>query len=259
MLKLLKTRALVLRSFRFGEKDRLLTLLSPELGKISAKAPGACTIKSKLSAGVEPLTVTSFLLHRGKTMYTVSQLEVKQSNANMRENIVDYALGLYLSELVEKTVEEGEACPAFYRLLANSWHLLNEQKGDREILARCFELKMLDLLGYRPYLEGCIFCGNKKGRFFWSKSIGGIFCEACSKDQVCSPLSGGALAFLRSFLSLPIGKIANMRAPLEQKKELEKILQCYFGYWTGIHSFKTLDFLRKINNKGDNELHKMPN
>ena len=64
-------------------------------------------------------------------MYTVSQLEVKQSNANMRENIVDYALGC-IFRAGGKNSGGGEACPAFYRLLANSWHLLNEQKGDRK-------------------------------------------------------------------------------------------------------------------------------
>ena len=249
MAKFVKTSALVLRSRRFGEKDKLLTLLSPEIGKVGAKAPGACNVKSKLSAGAEPFTVASFLLHRGKSLYTISQLEVGQSYANIRGNVHDYALGLYLAELVEKTVEEGEACPGIYRLLVSCWHLLNEQKVDRDILARYFELNMLDLLGYRPHLTDCILCGRSKAPFYWNNSTGGIFCEDCSKGQICFTLSGGGLAFLRKFLSLPIGKIVNMRAPAEQKKELQKILHHYLNYWTGIESFKTLEFLRKINSE----------
>lgn len=258
-MKLVKTRGLVLRSRQFGEKDRLLTLLSPEIGKISARAPGARNIKSKLSAGVEPFTCASFLLYRGRSLYTISQLEVEHSYVNIRGNIYDYTLGLYLTELVEKTVEEGEACPAIYNLLTSCWFLLNQQKGDRDIIARFFELRLLNLLGYRPHLEDCIFCGNTKGPFFWNKSSGGIFCEACSKGQICSLLSGGTLAFLRSFLSLPTAKISNLRAPEEQKQELQEILQHFFNYWTATGPFKTMEFLKKIHaDQGDNKPHKMP-
>ncbi len=246
-MKHLQTRALVLRSRPFGEKDRLLTLLSLEMGKISARAPGARNVKSKLSAGVEPFTCASFLLYRGKSLYTITQLQVEEPYVNIRGNIRDYALGLYLAELVEKTVEEGEACPEIFRLLASCWLLLNEQKGDRDLLARFFELNLLNLLGYCPHFEDCIFCGNTKGPFFWDKSAGGIFCKPCSTDRVSFPLSGGAIAFLRSFLSLSTGKIVNLRAPVGQKKELQAFLQHYFHYWTGTGSFKTLEFLQKIN------------
>ncbi len=248
MSRLVKTRALVLRARRLGEKDKLLTLLSPEIGKVGARAPGACSVKSKLSAGAEPFIVATFLLHRGKSLYTISQLEVGETYANIRGNVHDYALGLYLAEMVEKTIEEGgEASPAIYRLLTDCWHLLNEQKGDRDILSRYFELRLLDLLGYRPHLHDCVFCGETKGPFYWNNSNGGIFCENCSEGQARFVLSGGVLAILRSFLAMPAGKIINIRAPAGQKRELQEILQHFFKYWTGIEFFKTLDFLRKIN------------
>ncbi|HHU76693.1 MAG TPA: DNA repair protein RecO [Firmicutes bacterium] len=249
MSRLIKAGALVLRARRLGEKDKLLTLFSPEIGKAGARAPGACNVKSKLAAGAEPFTFANFLLYRGKSLYTISQLEVKKSLVGIRGNIRGYALGLYMAELVEKTVEEGEAFPAIYRLLAECWHLLNEQKGDGDILARFFELKMLDLLGYRPHLDNCVFCGQAKAPFYWNNSCGGIFCGNCARGRTRMALSAGTLAFLRSLQAMPAGKVIKMRAPTGQKRELREILRHFLGYWTGIESFKTQDFLRKISDE----------
>ena len=246
-MKQLQTRALVLRSRPFGEKDRLLTLFSLEIGKISAKAPGARLIKSKLSAGVEPLTSASFLLHKGRSIYTVTQLQIEQSYGGIRANISDYAVGLYMAELIEKAVEEGEALPFVYNLLSECWSLLNEQKGDRDVLARFFELALLNILGYSPHLTDCIFCGTAAAPFFWNSETGGIFCRDCSAGLHASPLTGGTLALLRSFSSLSTSKIVNLRAPEEQKQELQSILQQYLQYWAGIGALQSMTFLRKIN------------
>jgi len=245
-VKLFQTRALVLRSRPFGEKDRLLTLFTLEAGKITARAPGARQVKSKLSAGVEPLTCASFLLHRGRSICTVSQLQMEQSYARIRANIRDFALSLYLAELVEKTMEEGAASPQIYELLADCWFLLNEQKGDRDMLVRFFELTLLNILGYSPHFEDCIFCGSDKGPFFWNKSSGGIFCRDCSAGQSAIPLSGGTLALLRSFSAFTAAKTVNLRGSAEQKKELQMILLQYLQYWTGIGHLQALSFLQKI-------------
>ena len=85
---MLKTRALVLRSRPLGERDRLLSLLTLEQGKLSAVAPGARKIKSKLAAGVDYFTCGSFLLYRGRSLFTVSQLEVETSFRNIRRIFV---------------------------------------------------------------------------------------------------------------------------------------------------------------------------
>jgi len=247
MLKLFQTRAHVLRSRPFGEKDRLLTLFSLEAGKVTARAPGARHVKSKLSAGVEPLTSASFLLHRGRSIHTVSQLQIEQPYARIRVNIRDFALGLYLAELVEKTMEEGAATPPVYDLLADCWSLLNEQKGDRDMLVRFFELTLLGILGYSPHFTDCIFCGSDKAPFFWNKSSGGIFCrDCCSDGQSATLLTAGTLALLRSFLNFTAAKTVNLRGSEEQKRELQMILQQYLQYWTGIGPLKSLNFLQKI-------------
>ncbi|NLJ55982.1 MAG: DNA repair protein RecO, partial [Firmicutes bacterium] len=110
-MKLLKTRALILRSRPLGERDRLLSLFTYEQGKLTAVAPGARKVKSRLAAGVDYFNCGHFLLYRGKSLFTVTQLEIEINFVQIRKNIRAYACGMYFCELVEKLLEEGEPLP----------------------------------------------------------------------------------------------------------------------------------------------------
>ncbi len=248
-MKLFKTRALVLRSRPLGERDRLLSLFTWEKGKLGAVAPGARRIKSKLAAGVDYFTCASFLLHRGKSLCTVTQLEVEFAFRKIRENIKDYTYGMYFCELVEKLVEEGEPHPAIFNLLLECWRCLDDSSADREILARYFELKLLSLLGYHPHFKDCLYCGDTKGPFFWSINSGGVFCERCRpREGAVFFISSGTHAMADRLLNLfPAAKILNLRATEEQKNELQGFTRQFLLQWTGTGPFKGLSFLEKLN------------
>lgn len=251
MKKLLKTRALVLRSRPLGERDRLLSLLTLKRGKISAVAPGARKVKSRLAAGVDYFTCGSFLLHRGRTLFTVNQLEVETSFRGIREDVRAYAFGMYFAELTDKLLQEGEAYPAIFHLLLNSWSCLDENKADVELLGRFFELKILSLLGYHPHLKGCLYCGDTVGPFFWSNSSGGIFCEKCRpREGEVFSFSKGTCSLAVRLLDLFPAKIANIRASELQKEELQNFNRHFLQYWVDMRSFQGLAFLEKINSSG---------
>lgn len=246
-MKLLKTRALVLRSRPLGERDRLLNLLTREQGKLSAVAPGARKVKSRLAAGVDYFTCGNFLLYRGRSLYTVNQLEVEMNFDRIRGDVRAYACGMYFCELVAKLVEEGQPVPSIFDLLLECLFCLNRKDADGEILARFFELKLLSLLGYRPHLTGCLKCGDKQGPFFWNNEEGAIFCKRC-----CSR-TGEVFAFARGTLALAIflleaspARIGNIRAGIEQKKELQHFTGQFIQYWTTAGFLRGLSFLEEV-------------
>lgn len=256
MSKYFKTLALVLRSRPLGERDRLLSLFTLERGKLSAVAPGARKMKSKLAAGVELFTCGSFLLYRGRSLATVTQLEIDTSFKNIQENIKDYAYGMYCCELVEKLCLEGEANPQLFKLLYDIWGFLDQGQADRDLLARYFELGILTLLGYEPHFKNCLHCGETTPPFFWSNAVGGLICSNCSSfGKGAYPLSSGTRVLADSLMNCSPLKLAKLRAPDNQKKELMDILQLFMKYWTGIEHFQTLDFLEEINKK-DNKIDK---
>lgn len=246
MSKLVKVKALVLYSRPLGEKDRLLTLFSLEQGKLSAVAPGARKVKSKLAAGVELFTCGNYLLHRGRSMFTVTQVEQVQGFQAIRRKIKLYASGMYFAELLEKTIEENEANPALFQLLLDAWLLLDEGKTEPMLLARFFELKLLDLLGYRPHLEDCTNCGNGNGNgpIFWSDGSGGIVCEkCCSAEHSTFALSRGTCALADGLLKMPPGRLANLRVRDEQHNELKRLIHSFLQYWIATGPIKSFAFL----------------
>lgn len=259
-MKLLKTRALVLRSRPLGERDRLLSLLTRERGKLSAVAPGARKIKSKLAAGVDYFTCGSFLLYQGKSLFTVSQLEIESIFSRISENIKDYAYGMYFAELVERLLEEGDSYPDIFDLLFHCWGHLHEKKADRDVLARYFELRMLSILGYHPHFQDCLYCGDRLGPFFWNYSSGGVFCGKCRPGEgLVFPFSRGTHALASSLLNLAPGKITNIRAADLQKKELQDFTWHFLQYWTAAGHLKGLSFLAKVNNyEGDKKVSNAP-
>lgn len=249
-MKYLQTRGLVVRSRAFAETDRLLTLLTWDEGKISAKAPGARRVKSKLAAAVELFTCGSFLLYRGKTLFTVSQAQVETRFQRLLVHVEDYAQALYFAELIERLLLEGEPAPGVFKLLLNSWSALEEGKVDRDLLARFFELNLLLLLGFQPHSDNCLFCGDTKGPFYWSTSAGGIFCAQCRPgEQPGIPFSRGAHALLRSLQRVTEKELKVLRAPPSQQQELADFTARFIQYWTEVGPLKSLDFIKAENRK----------
>ncbi|MEW5921696.1 MAG: DNA repair protein RecO [Bacillota bacterium] len=246
-MKYLQTRALVLSSRPFGETDRLLTLLAWDEGKIYAKAPGARRVKSKLAATVELFTCGSFLLYKGRTLFTVSQAQVETSFRELLVHVEDYARGLYFAELVERLLPEGEPNPAVFQLLVNAWSMLREGKGDRELLTRFFELRFLLLLGFRPHCDGCIFCGDRNGPFYWNTAAGGIFCESCRPAQQPGiSLSRGTYALLKNLQRVSERELATLRVQQAQQKELADFTGRFLQYWTEPGPLKSLSFMAEL-------------
>lgn len=245
-MKYLQTRALVLRSRPFAETDRLLTLLTWDEGKISAKAPGARRVKSKLAAAVEVFTCGSFLLYRGRTIFTVSQAQVDVSFREQMVHVENYARGHYFAELTERLIPEGEPNPDIFEHLLAAWSSLQEWQGDRELLTRYFELRLLLLLGFQPHCENCLFCGDLQGPFYWNAAAGGLFCERCRPPrQPGVSLSRGSHALLRAMQRISLRELKNLRAPQGQQKELADFIRQFIQYWTETGTLKSLTFIRE--------------
>lgn len=197
--KLYKTPGIVLRQRRLGEADKILTILTPKLGKLDAVAKGVRRPRSKLAGHVEPLTYTSFMLARGRDLDIVTQAQTIEVFLPLREDLERTGRGLYVAELVERlTPERQENYQVFRLLLETLGRLAGTDRLDATL--RFFEMRLLDHLGYRPQLEECVACGRPLEPVVnnWSPENGGVTCPACArKEAVSRPLSVNALKVLR--------------------------------------------------------------
>lgn len=201
MSRVYTTDAIVLRRGRFGEHGVLLTLYTPDEGKVSAIAKGVHRPASKLAGHLEPLLHVRLLMAKGRNLDIVTQAQVIHSFSVLRDDLYRTAAAWYAVELVDRMSESRQENRLLYELLLG---LLNRLDGatSPDVLLRFFEMRLLAYLGYRPALWRCAQCGSpaEGGTALFSPGNGGVHCSECAPgtpDLV--RLSGEALGLLRFF------------------------------------------------------------
>lgn len=239
--RIFKTDALVLLSRPFGEADRLVTLLTWERGKLDAVARGARKTRSKLAAGVDLFTYGHYLLYRGRSLATVTGQEVREHFLCFREKPELYAYGLFLAELANRMIGGEDPCPAACRLLLEGWRLLGGTP-DRMLLCRAYELKLMDVTGYRPHLQGCLECGSAEAVIF-SPRQGGLLCGECGRGGDGFRVDRGTAALAGRLLETPLRQVGLLRPRAGQLQELVRINRALLLYHLDIGELNSLRLL----------------
>lgn len=216
----------MIRHRRFGDSDRVVTLLTPARGKIDAIAKGALRPRSRLAGHLEPLTHTEVLLAHGRNLDIITQAQTIEGFATIRDDLDRLSLALYLLELADRfTVEHAEA-DAVYRLLLVA--LLRLARGDgRQLVARSFELGLLDGTGFRPEWRNCAACSEAVPAEApaWSPLAGGVVCTACrSAHPEAGPIDLPVLKVLRFIQQEPYEQAARVRLTPELASGLERVM-----------------------------------
>ncbi len=239
-----QTQGIVVKQTKLGEFDKIVTIYTPEFGKLRAVAKGACRPKSKLGGNVEPLTHSLMLLAKGRNLDIITQSQTINGFLALKSDLWRLACGLYILELVDSfTVEGGENHPLF-DLLLDTLNQLSEPDSNETIL-RYFELHFLHYLGYRPQLRRCVSCNvllRPVVNFFCS-SQGGLLCPLCNSEEdhrseqseaiplkPSLPLSVGALKVLRLWQECDYSTARRVRVRPELSSELEQVLHEYVTY-----------------------------
>jgi len=246
--KVYNTEAVVLKRINLKEADRILTLYTPNLGKISAVAKGVRRPKSKMGGHLELLTHCSLMLTRGRNMDTVNQAQTISSFRLLREDLWREGLALYAAELVTQFTVEHQENYLIYRLLLDTLNRLCDTKYVEAAL-RFFEINLLTHLGYKPELHHCVSCKKpvEPTANYFSASGGGVLCPACrSREQFARLISLNALKVMRVCQQDDFTKVSKVNISDELSTELEGVLRQYIRYLLEreVKSVSWLDRLR---------------
>ncbi len=240
-----KTDALILLSRPLGEADRLVDLLTWERGKITAVARGARKVKSRLAAGVDLFTFGYYQLHRGRSLDLITGQEVKEHFTAFREDAALYPYGLFLTELTGCLVRSEEPSPGPCSLLLKGWRLLCETEPQgRMLFCRAFELKLMNLTGFCPYLKDCLLCGAPEALYFSSRQ-GGLLCSRCAGGGAVK-LSAGTVALARRLLEAPLEKVKILRPLALQMRELGGMAEAFRRYHLDTGELRSLRLIRLL-------------
>jgi DNA repair protein RecO (recombination protein O) len=203
-----KTEAIVLRSMRFGEADRVLHLYTLERGRVGAVAKGIRRTKSRFGGRLEPMSHVELVLHEGRgELQTITGVQLVRSHSAARDGNYRLSVGFVGLEAVLKLFPEQEGNDRAFSALARFLDLLDEVEArdgrpalDPLVLA--FQLKLLWLAGYLPHLTSCAECGAEAGLVGYSPRAGGAVCGNCRADAI--PLSTAGLRGIEALLRAPL-------------------------------------------------------
>jgi DNA repair protein RecO (recombination protein O) len=199
-----KAEAVVLRSIRFGEADRVLHLYTAERGRVGAVAKGVRRVRSRLGGRLEPLSRVRLVLHEGRgELCTVSQADTVHAHPGLRERRGSLERATQACDAVLRLLDSGEPNRPAYNLLCNELALLDADAGAAtRAQALGFRAKLLLAAGFAPELASCATCGETEHLGAFSPGAGGVVCAGCEAGAF--PLGGEAHAFLVAALARPL-------------------------------------------------------
>ena len=183
-----KTEAVVLRSIRYAEADRILHLYTSDRGRVGAIAKGIRKTTSRVGGRLEPLGNVELMLHAGSgELHTVTGAELIRPHSAVRESPNRLSVGLIGAEAMLRLFTEQEANERAFAALTRFLDLLDEApvaaRPELDPLGLSFQLKLLWLSGYVPHLESCVECGEVGGLVGYLPRAGGAVCSPCAPDE----------------------------------------------------------------------------
>jgi DNA repair protein RecO (recombination protein O) len=174
------------------------------------------------------------MMARGRELDLITQAEAIETYPHLRSDLLKLGHASYLVELLDRfTVEEGEGNLTLYNLLLNSLNRLASGSTRPSGIILYFELRLLELLGYRPELFRCVECGEEirpEDQFF-SPHQGGVLCPQCSRSKHnVHRISLSALKLMRHFQRSSYENAVSPRVAVEIQNEVESIMQVYLTY-----------------------------
>ncbi len=238
----LKTTGIVLRASRAKNSSLALSVLSPDLGKISIWARGAQSPKNPMHHGCTLLSYGEFVLLPRGEMYSLSSASPIHSFYRLREDVEKLSYAVYFAELGGLLFGEGTDASEAVRLLLNTLHYLEQDLKAPLDLKVLYEIRLMQAAGFSPHTDGCIHCGAENTVAF-SPEAGGLLCSACS---ALPPLSRAAHALLCGYAEKNL-KTALDHTGGDAAAELAPLCEHFVRHHTELNP-KSLAYLHNIQN-----------
>ena len=171
-------QGIVLRSFPFGEADRVVVLLSPNHGKLRMVAKGVRKTKSRFGGRLEPFSHVDLVLYEGRNLDTITSVALIEPFHNLRSDLDRVVMAGTMVEVADIVAQEGESSMRLFLLLQRGLRALDAGPANAD-LATSYLLKAADVVGIAPALRACAGCGRHDGLTRFSFSAGGALCERC--------------------------------------------------------------------------------
>lgn len=242
-----KTLGIVLRETDYKDKDKILTLLTAEHGKITVKARGVRGTHSKSKAACQLLAYSEFTLYEQQGRYTATETVTKEIFPELRSDIELLSLASYFAQVADVIAQENDPAQELLSLLLNSLYALAKLKKPQMLVKAVFELRMACISGFLPDLRGCAICGKLSPERF-NISQGFLQCASCNSEEAAGirmPIGLGTLQAMRYICSCDSKKIFSFQLGEGATAQLSQIAESYLSMRLE-RGFYTLDFYKSL-------------
>jgi DNA repair protein RecO (recombination protein O) len=225
----------------------LLTILSKQHGKITAKARGLKRKNSPLTAQCQLLAFAEFTLFEYRGMYTINEATTIELFHELRRDLGKLSLGTYFAQAAEVISQEDLPNPELQSLVLNCLYALSKLDEPEMKVKAAFEMRLSCLAGFQPELSGCAGCGCGWPDRFDIKA-GMMECASCrspESDGIRMPISAGVLQAMRYLCGCDSRKIFAFRLPEDAMEQLCGVTEAYLTTQLE-RGFSTLDFYKSI-------------
>ena len=240
------TSGIVLRETETKETDKILTVLTADLGKIGVIARGARRKNSRIAAASQLLAYSELTLYKRGNWYMLDEASTQELFDGVRQDFVLLSLASYFAELTESLTDEGEAREEL-PLLLNALYALGTLKKEPAQVKAAFELRLLALSGFEPLADGCAVCGCDEPQAPMLDVVRGIVhCGSCKEPGGLSlPLTNAALAAMQHVLSCPPKRLYSFTLDAPQLRILGQAAEAFVAAQLE-RSFRTLEYYKAI-------------
>lgn len=240
------TKGLIIREQTIGESDRLVTLLSADLGLVKAFVRRAKTIKNQNLSSTSLFVYGDFTLYKGKDAYVIDNASPIEVFFDLRSDIEKLSLAQYFAQLTYFLGAEEQPSHEMLRLVLNALHLLCNGKKDMKLIKSVVEMRMLCLGGYMPNILACYRCGEYESDImYFDIEEGCIYCKDCYRNNAITAPLGVITAIRYICLNDDISKIFSFKLSDDNLDILFNITEKYLlsrvdGKLTTLEFYKSL-------------------
>lgn len=242
-----KTEGIILRETQYKDADKLLTVLTREHGKITLRARGVKSGRSRSKAACQLLSYSEFTVSEKQGKYTITEAVVKEMFPELREDIELLYLASYFAQVTDAVAQEEDASPELLSLLLNALYAIAKLKKPQMLVKAAFELRLACITGFLPDLRGCVVCGNSNpNRFNVTQGI--LQCAECrgdTTDGLRMPLSEGSLAAMRYIAAADPKRLFSFSLSDNALHELNGLTESYLTMRLE-RGFFTLDLYKSL-------------
>ena len=226
----IKMSGIIISENNLGDYDKMLTMLTPGLGKISCVAKGARRQKSALLAGTQFLCFGEYMMYKGANTYNINSCETIEVFYKLRTDLDKLNYAVEITKIIRDVTEENQNCYKILQLFLNTLYTISETDKNPELILSIFKLKLLCILGFTPRITECTNCKQKEKLQNFSLKDNGFKCDACGKqDKGSLQMTESTANAIKYIIMAPAKKLYSFNLKDESLNELKLITKLYFN------------------------------